>query len=647
MKSKIPQFISLSSQACTKLLMAISACVCHYSTARAATFTYNNNIQNTSPGENWSQGTNWNAVPVGAVNTILDLTGALADGVSIFSNNDIAGDFKLNRINFTYSGPETGSKPTITFSGSPLEFVSNGTTVPALYFTNTGTIKPEVIIDNPLVLTNSLSVLAGSAATLGGIISGPGNLKMLAGGGQTLRLVGDNSYAGTTTVNGGALAAVGSHAFGSTTGISISGSGILKLLGDSSTSFVKADDDSSYAVTTTASDATIHVDQATAAGTAAKTMTIGTIALNLAGTNQTHFTGANHTSLSIGAMSTGTSVGGTEIINNPNVGGGSLTIANVNVLRTGSPTLKFDGAGHTIVSGAISQVASTALNKSGTGMLTLNGDCGLTGTTTVNKGTLHLTGSLDSAVSVKNTGTLSGTGSVSGNVSVLSGGHLAFALAANPAAQNPLNIAGTLSLSTGNIIDLLIESTAPIAGEYILASAAGTTYNLPSTVNLAGIAGTVSVINNNLVLTVAGSTATYENWASTIHGLSGGNADFDFDFDHDGIDNGLEWILGGNPTNGASSVSPQPASDVSNNLVLAFTREEDSIAKTSLMLEYGNSLNGWTSFIIDADGGTGPNGVSVVINQVAEPDACTVTIPAAIAAPGGRIFARLKAIKTP
>ena len=30
--------------------------------------------------------------------------------------------------------------------------------------------------------------------------------------------------------------------------------------------------------------------------------------------------------------------------------------------------------------------------------------------------------------------------------------------------------------------------------------------------------------------------------------MAGGNAAFDFDYDKDGIANGMEWILGGNPT---------------------------------------------------------------------------------------------------
>jgi fibronectin-binding autotransporter adhesin len=196
-----------------------------------------------------------------------------------------------------------------------------------------------------------------------------------------------NTYTGATTVSGGILAGIGANAFGSTSGIGIAGPGILSLRGDSNTSFVKASDSSSYAVTTSANGATINVDQATIAGTG-QTMTIGALTINTAVTNQTNFTGANNTSLNIGSVITGNSVSGTETINNTNIGGGTLTFASLAVNRTGTPTVAFAGDGNTIISGAITEAAVTKLTKSGAGVLTLAGDNSYTGTTTVSTGTL-------------------------------------------------------------------------------------------------------------------------------------------------------------------------------------------------------------------------------------------------------------------
>jgi fibronectin-binding autotransporter adhesin len=128
---------------------------------------------------------------------------------------------------------------------------------------------------------------------------------------STWTLSGANTYSGLTTVSGGTLAGVGANAFGSTSDIRIAAAGTLSLRGDSSTSFVKASDSSPYSVTTTASGATLNADQATIAGTGAKTMTIGTLGTtSTAATYQVNFTGANNTSLSMGAATGAASTAG-------------------------------------------------------------------------------------------------------------------------------------------------------------------------------------------------------------------------------------------------------------------------------------------------------------------------------------------------
>jgi autotransporter-associated beta strand protein len=179
----------------------------------------------------------------------------------------------------------------------------------------------------------------------------------------TWTLSGSNTYSGATTVSAGTLVGIGNNAFGSTSGISIASAGILSLRGDSSTNFVKPSDSSAISVTTTANGSTINVDQATVAGTSAKTMTLGTLLINTAATNTTNFTGSNNTSLSVGAVTTGNSASGTETFNNTISGGGSLTLASIAVNRTGTPIVAFTGDGNTIVTGNITQVASVGLTQ--------------------------------------------------------------------------------------------------------------------------------------------------------------------------------------------------------------------------------------------------------------------------------------------
>ena len=110
--------------------------------------------------------------------------------------------------------------------------------------------------------------------------------------------------------------------------------------------------------------------------------------------------------------------------------------------------------------------------------------------------------------------------------------------------------------------------------------------------------------------------------------------------------NGLEWILGGNPSLSSASIAPSAVSDASGNFVITFNRLEASITESILKLEYGSDLTTWPGQVIIGATTSGPdaNGISVSINTVPSPDAVTVTIPAANAA-NGRIFTRLKAIK--
>lgn len=197
-----------------------------------------------------------------------------------------------------------------------------------------------------------------------------------------------------------------------------------------------------------------------------------------------------------------------------------------------------------------------------------------------------------------------------------------------------LNFDETSGQVTDTVATLTIAGVQKAAGVY---GATGSGAAIIDDAHFAGI-GTLTVTNG------PAPSSAYDTWASGF-GLSGGNAAFDADPDGDGVKNGLEWILGGNPNTSSTSAVPAVSRDLSGNLVLTFTRREDSITEGTLTLEYGPNLTSFAnSYVIDADGGTDANGVVVSINQTASPDAVTVTIPPS-AVPGGRVFARLKAVR--
>lgn len=145
------------------------------------------------------------------------------------------------------------------------------------------------------------------------------------------------------------------------------------------------------------------------------------------------------------------------------------------------------------------------LIKEGTGALTLSGANTYTGDTTINGGTLRVTGSITSATTVNSGGTLAGSGSV-GQVSVTSGGILA---PGGESAVGTLTVNGDLSLSSGStyavrlsssgIDATLVNGSATLSGASLSASlldSSATTQSLGSLYQIlyatGGITGTFS-----------------------------------------------------------------------------------------------------------------------------------------------------------
>lgn len=258
------------------------------------------------------------------------------------------------------------------------------------------------------------------------------------------------------------------------------------------------------------------------------------------------------------------------------------------------------------------------------------------------------------AVSGTISGSIAGTGGLIVNDqdrggSTQTGGTL-YLTATNSYTGNTTVASGTLSLGNGTSNTSLADSA-----EVIVATGAKLNLNYAGTdtidkLSLGGAwvaAGVYGASHPSGLITGSGTLTvthgTYDTWATGFAGFT--NTAFEVDFDHDGIANGLEWVLGGNPTTPSSGVSPTATRNGAGGLVLEFSRAEDAIAASTLTVEYAGGLSGaWASVVVSQAGGSYPNGVTVAVDQAPSPDHVTVTIPATNAV-NGKIFARLKAVQ--
>jgi hypothetical protein len=127
--------------------------------ATAATYTY---TINSSVVNEWSAGSDWNAVPVSGSATTLFFTGILGNGTINTSNNDI-GPFQLSSLSISATGPSSGASG-LFITGSALNFVSNSGTDPSVISVLGGSTLPAIVISTPIILGGSLTVDISPAA---------------------------------------------------------------------------------------------------------------------------------------------------------------------------------------------------------------------------------------------------------------------------------------------------------------------------------------------------------------------------------------------------------------------------------------------------------------------------------------------------
>jgi hypothetical protein len=115
------------------------------------------------------------------------------------------------------------------------------------------------------------------------------------------------------------------------------------------------------------------------------------------------------------------------------------------------------------------------------------------------------------------------------------------------------------------------------------------------------------------------------------------------DFDGGGLDTGIEWVVGGNPTIGSDDAGLAPTIDRSNpdgklRFIFRRTAAAENDASTTIAAQYGSNLAGWTNAVHQ---GTGANQITIT-EAPGGPglEVVTVALPAGLAG-GGKLFVRL------
>ena len=226
----------------------------------------------------------------------------------------------------------------------------------------------------------------------------------------------------------------------------------------------------------------------------------------------------------------------------------SLSIGSLNgsgAIALGGNDLTLGALDHSdSFSGVIS--GTGGLNKTGTGNLTLSGANLYAGATTVQAGTLDLSGSLASPIMVTNQATLAGAGSTSSNLQVLSGGsfqpsgvfHVGGNLLLSPqsqfvvgvtptAAASSVTASGSASINAANLsiqASGVATSYAPATTYTILSASQGVsgTFNQVA-VNLPLLSPSVHYAPDDVTLTFTQLPVTGGGAGSGINSMTGGS----------------------------------------------------------------------------------------------------------------------------
>lgn len=550
--------------------------------------------------------------------------------------------------------------------------------------------------------TATFDVEAARTLAFNGVVSGTGSLVKSAGTG-TLTLTAANTYDGTTTIDAGTVifgsqATAGTLGDGAvinngTLGINrsdatyvvsnpISGTGGITIgqgANGAFNSLVTLTGANTFTGGVAVASGGLKIPSASAIGTGPKTVTLTN---GTAGRPQFYLDGSggditlptdvsfltsstNTLEPAIGNLAGNNVVGGAIVMTSGggstaiSTFGGTLTLNGLITADTSNRRVIFGGtAGSGSVNGIIADGGTNVvgLDKVGTVTWTLGGNNTYTGTTAVTEGTLLVNGNQGSssgAVSVASGATLGGTGTIGGSINAAVGSTVAPGTSIGTLTTTaPVTLSGALAieLDGSNSDRLTVGGSLDITGAALnlstLAAPAQTAYVIASYGVLTGTFGSVTGLpsgytlnynynNQNQIALVQGTDA-YGAFEAA-NGITGAGSGVDSD--SDGLANGIEFVLGGDPSGpGSDSNSLRPTVSTNATHLTFVFRRTDASAPYNPAVQYGSNLSGWTN------AQNGVNGVIITVDDNfynGSTDRVTVQIPRALAAPGTKLFARL------
>lgn len=305
---------------------------------------------------------------------------------------------------------------------------------------------------------------------------------------------------------------------------------------------------------------------------------------------------------------------------------------------TGTAAADLTVSSRLLNSSADNASAVANLTKTGSGTLVLNAANGYTGTTTVTGGTLSGTGSVAGPLTVDATGTIA-PGASAGNFgagsTTLAG---TYACEIDGANEDTLVVTGDLNL-TGGTLNVSVLN-APALPSHVIASYTGTRTGSFATVT--GLPSGYSVAYDDVakqVVLTNGAGDAFGSWTSA-NGISGAGGNVDSD--GDGIVNGIEFVLGGDPSgpnSNSAALLPTITMDATY-MNFTFRRTDESLAYNP-RVQYGTGLSAWTNAVAGQPVATPVLIVTDNDFYAVGIDRVTVRIPRALAAPGTKLFGRL------